>query len=279
MSFLSNAHTHTQYCDGRNTAREMLQAAQGRGFVSLGFSGHGAQGFDAAYAMDGGRQEAYRAELRALQAEEQDVRLWVGLEQDALVSAEQKAKNRLDFDYILGSTHYLCRDFQGVPVAVDGDLGPLKDYTRQTYGGDMLAAVQAYFDAHAAMVLTDRPDVIGHFDLIRKHAKRQQLFDPESAAYRKIALDALEAVSASGCVLEVNTGGMARGYLQEPYPTRELLLAWREMGGVVTLTSDCHSAALMDFAFGPTLAELKKLGYHSLRRLGAGDCLWEDVEC
>ena len=32
MSFLSNAHTHTTYCDGRSTIAEQLAAAQALGF-------------------------------------------------------------------------------------------------------------------------------------------------------------------------------------------------------------------------------------------------------
>ena len=42
MSILnSNAHTHTTFCDGKNTVEEMVQAAIDRNFVSLGFSVHG----------------------------------------------------------------------------------------------------------------------------------------------------------------------------------------------------------------------------------------------
>ena len=37
---LSSPHVHSQFCDGRNTAEEMVLAAISRGFVSLGISGH-----------------------------------------------------------------------------------------------------------------------------------------------------------------------------------------------------------------------------------------------
>ena len=39
----SNLHTHTVLCDGRDTVRHMADRAYGKGFVSLGFSGHGKQ--------------------------------------------------------------------------------------------------------------------------------------------------------------------------------------------------------------------------------------------
>ena len=41
MKFLSNAHTHTTYCDGTATiSRCMVFHAQELKFVSLGFSDH-----------------------------------------------------------------------------------------------------------------------------------------------------------------------------------------------------------------------------------------------
>ncbi len=283
MAFLSNAHTHTGYCDGKNTPEEMIGAAQRLGFVSLGFSGHGDQGFDPLYSMGEGRQEAYLKELRALQAAQlekgEGPRLWVGLEQDGFTPSESKQKNREQFDYLLGSTHYLCQDFHGQSVAVDGDLQCLKAYVEARFAGDMLAMARAYFDAHVEMLRGDRPHIIGHFDLVRKHAERSGLFDAQSPAYRKMALAALQSAFVSGGVLEVNTGGMARGYLRDVYPSRELLGAWREMGGRVTLTSDCHDARHLDFGFPQTLARLKSLGFASLLRLGTGDALWEEVEC
>lgn len=283
MTFLSNAHTHTTYCDGKNTAREMLEAARQRHFLSLGFSGHADQGFDFGYSMSGGRQESYLGELRALQAElrekREQPRLWVGLEQDALVPLARKQRNREQFDYILGSTHYLSADFHGQSVAVDGDVGVLMAYVEEVYAGDMLAMAQAYFDVHVSMLRTDRPDVIGHFDLVRRYATTFHIFDTESVAYQKMALAALESAYASGGVLEVNTGGMARGYISEPFPSKELLLAWREMGGAVTLTSDCHDATLLDYGFEEVLSQLKEWGYKAVLRLGTGEALWEALEC
>ena len=33
-------HTHTTYCDGKNTPREMIEAAMAKGLLRIGFSGH-----------------------------------------------------------------------------------------------------------------------------------------------------------------------------------------------------------------------------------------------
>lgn len=281
MSFLSNAHTHTSFCDGLCTPGEMLAAAKELGFVSLGFSGHADQGFDFAYSMGNGRQEEYRETLRELQAAQRGrgsmPRLWVGLEQDALVPDAWKLENRKRFNYILGSTHYLSTDFHGECVAADGDATLLKDYVEEVFHGDWMAMVQAYFEAHVGMLLSDKPDIIGHFDIVRKHGEGSGLFDGASPAYRRIARDALARAFACGGILEVNTGGMARGYLNEPYPSEELLRNWLDMGGKVTITSDCHDPKLLNYGIEPMMFFLKGLGYRSVMRLGAGDELWDEI--
>ncbi|MBQ6125051.1 MAG: PHP domain-containing protein, partial [Spirochaetales bacterium] len=45
MTTKSNLHTHSLYCDGKNTVEEMIQAAIAAGLESLGFSGHCHTGF------------------------------------------------------------------------------------------------------------------------------------------------------------------------------------------------------------------------------------------
>ena len=41
MKIRSNVHTHTTFCDGKNSVEEMARAAIDLGFVSLGYSIHG----------------------------------------------------------------------------------------------------------------------------------------------------------------------------------------------------------------------------------------------
>ena len=40
ISFPSNLHGHTTYCDGKNRAEEYILAAIEKNFVSVGLSGH-----------------------------------------------------------------------------------------------------------------------------------------------------------------------------------------------------------------------------------------------
>ena len=63
---LKNFHTHTTYCDGKNTAEEMILAAINQGFTVLGFSGHSHTSIDPSYCMTTDETRRYINELKAL---------------------------------------------------------------------------------------------------------------------------------------------------------------------------------------------------------------------
>lgn len=63
---LKNFHTHTTYCDGKNTAEEMILAAINQGFTALGFSGHSHTSIDPSYCMTTDETRRYINELKAL---------------------------------------------------------------------------------------------------------------------------------------------------------------------------------------------------------------------
>lgn len=281
MKYLSNAHTHTTYCDGRSSIAEMIQRANELGFVSLGFSGHAGQGFDPHYSMMDGRQDGYRSELRKLQQENQQrrnsPRIWVGLELDAMAEEHWRRDAYENFDYVIGSTHYLARDYQGECVAVDGDPVLLSQYVADVFGGDGFQVATAYYDIHVNALLRDRPAIIGHFDLVRKYSQSLHLFDEKGSEYRKLSLDALQRAYACGGVLEINTGSIARRYANTPYPSDELLAAWHEMGGDVTITSDCHDARHLDCWFDEAMKLVKASGFERVLMLGTGTELWEEI--
>ena len=68
MKYLQNLHTHTKYCDGKNSAEEMVERAIELGFESLGFSGHAPMpdSIPAAYAMTKEDVPKYIAEIDSL---------------------------------------------------------------------------------------------------------------------------------------------------------------------------------------------------------------------
>ena len=61
-----NYHTHTNFCDGKHTAEEMVKAAIEKGFYRLGFSGHSYTSFDESYCMSEEGTQEYIREITRL---------------------------------------------------------------------------------------------------------------------------------------------------------------------------------------------------------------------
>lgn len=270
---LSSPHVHTQFCDGRSSADEMAQSALRFGFVSLGFSSHAVQDFDMDYAMDEVREKQYIRCIRDLRDRLRgQIRIWLGTERDYFSFAD-----RSRFDYVIGSVHYVpCPDGSKIPV--DGPLDLLKDGINRYFSGDPLRFISVYYDLLGRYCAEYKPDMIAHFDLIQKNNKDGALFNPEDPRYFKLAADAMDR-AIQGCkLLEINTGGMARSHQQAPYPHISLLRYWRQIGGEIVISSDCHEAKDIAFAYPEAERLAKEAGFRHASFLGQASVLWEQAE-
>ena len=101
----TNFHTHTCYCDGKNTPREVVLEAIERGFTVLGFSMHSFLQQDLRVVPSRDRETAYIKEVLALKKEFADkIKIFLGLEQDLYSDAPKS-----DLEYLIGSVHYIKR--------------------------------------------------------------------------------------------------------------------------------------------------------------------------
>ena len=66
MRFPSSVHTHTTFCDGRDTPEAMARAAAEQGLSTLGFSGH-SYAPQEDFGIAPGALPAYIAQIRRLQ--------------------------------------------------------------------------------------------------------------------------------------------------------------------------------------------------------------------
>lgn len=249
---VSNAHTHTSLCDGRDTPAAMAQAAYQLGFKSLGFSGHSFCPADG-YGMAPGQLAQYRREVLALKREYQGrMAVYLGLELDSL--SETPAAGQ--FEYLIGSVHNLLTP-QGHVYPIDSSPAEVADIIAE-FGG-AAAYVQAYFAAVDTMLSSRPVDICGHFDLLGKYNAGGRFFAEDSREYKKTAA----AVLRRHChkqIFEINSGGMCRGYLQRPYPDYWLWEILRDEKAYVMVNSDAHAAAELAFQLAELTARAQAFG-------------------
>ncbi|MCR5807276.1 MAG: histidinol-phosphatase HisJ family protein [Oscillospiraceae bacterium] len=272
---LSSAHVHTTFCDGKTTAEDMAEAAFVKGFVSLGFTSHAPQTFDFAHCIAPGREAGYKAAIRRIQQQYSGrMAVYLGMERDLYSCADTN-----DYDYFIASVHYF-RTPDGSYSGVDAQSDVMRRYVDEYCGGDGLVMASRYFELLRDYVVSTDPAIIGHFDLVRYNNGILHLYDEESPVYRKMALDALHDMRKTHALLEVNTGGVARGYMKAPYPAPFLLKVWKEWGGEVIIDSDCHHKKHIDTGYDMAEELLLSLGYVHVVRLSRDPAkgMWERVK-
>lgn len=267
MRRFCSVHTHSVLCDGKNTLAEMAEAAFAAGAVSFGASGHSHTSlpWDRGCVLPADPAD-YRAEvlrLREAYAGRMDVLL--GIEWDACSPGLPEG-----FDYWIGSVHNLPSPSGERCYCVDYDEERLREACRELAGGDFIALARRYYGAAAEMAAR-RPTILGHLDLITKFNAGNRLFDGDAPRYRAAALEALHAADPHATLLEINTGAMARGYREAPYPAPFLLREWHRMGGRVILTADAHSASAILYGYGRAAALARAAGFtHTVLLTSAG---------
>ena len=240
---LYNFHTHTPYCDGKTTAEEMVQTAIELGLSELGFSGHSYTEFDLVPCMSLEGTEEYKKEINSLKEKYADkIKILLGVEYDYYSTDSLQG-----YDYILGSVHYLLNDgkYNCIDISRDEQIETVNEY----YGGDFYAYIEDYYKTVADLYNKCKCDVIGHFDLIKKYNKDGSLFDVNHPRYKAAWKMAADAIIKTPAVVEVNTGGMARGHVNEPYPSKEIVEYFKQNGKKMIFSSDCHNKDLLLFGY------------------------------
>ena len=83
-------------------------------------------------------------------------------------------------------------------------------------------------------------------------------------------MEALDACCEAGAILEVNTGGVFRGWRSTFYPAPFLLRRAMEKGMRATISADAHCAEALCFGFAAAREMLRCAGFCSVWMLRGG---------
>ncbi len=257
----STYHAHTEFCDGKSSARKMVLAAIARGCPEIGLSSHSPLPYENTWSMKKSDEEKYLQTLESLKKEyEKQIKIYKGLEFDTLSDRPSDK-----YDYVIGSVHHVC--FEGGRYDVDHAAIITRQAILEGFGGDKYKYAECYFEEMARVYELSRCDIIGHFDLLLKFNEHDPIFDTEHPRYVKARDSALERLLATPAVFEVNTGAIHRGYRTAPYPDRAVLERIRAAGKPVVVNSDSHSADTVDFLIDETARELESAGIRCIRSM------------
>ena len=250
MHYLSDFHTHTNLCDGKDSPRRMIETALSLGFSAYGFSGHSVSPFVGTGAMSEENEKKYIEEVLTLKDEYRDrIGIYLGIEQELLSNHPTRP-----YEYVIGSVHVIKTPCGFRPI----DLRPenITDLLAECYGGDFETLAEDYFRHVASIPERMNASVIGHIDLLSKFCDRLPLTFGER--YYAAAFDTVDRLIPYGIPFEINVGAITRGYRTTPYPDTKILSYIKQKGGSIMINGDTHSAA----ALGKYLDMAEALAIH-----------------
>ena len=249
----ANYHTHTTWCDGKDSPRKVIQAAVAKGFEVIGFSSHAMlPESDTDWVLTPEKAPRYLREVRALGEEFKDqIRVLCGVEADYIpggANPDRSTYAAIFPDYIIGSVHFVLAP-DGARVPVDHTPELLADGIREHFEGSAEKFIRAYYRQVREMVEKFDFEIVGHLDLVRKFNAKHPYFDERADWYREEIGKTAAAVAKSGKIAEVNTGAITRGWMDDVYPSEEFRGMLREKGVKFILSADAHAADAIDCAF------------------------------
>ena len=281
-----NLHTHSTFCDGKNTAEEMVLSAIQKGLSVLGFSGHCMHPLnpefykpvDNIWHMPAQRIADYAAEIRRLAKKyEGQIKIQLGFEAEFFCSArygdavpDKASYSSFSPDYLIGSVHFINaadEDFgfytvDNKPEYVEQAL--VRWYKKPDGTIDGKAVVCDYFEAERQMLRRGNFEIMGHPDLIRLRNTVLHFFDENDSWYKEELKLTAKQAAAAGVIAEINTGAIARGMMTDVYPGAQFLEYLKEQGVPVCINSDAHKIENIDFGFDFAGECAKKAGYDEL---------------
>ncbi len=283
MTTKANFHTHTQFCDGKNTAEEMVLAAIDKGFTHLGFSSHCMhplnpeiyKPFDSIWHIPTANIQSYTAEIRRLKEKYADrIQIFLGFEADFFDSpvygtAIPSKASYAEFspDYLIGAVHFVTTDTDF--FTVDHKAEVIKEtlqkyYTRPDGSIDGKKAVCDYFAAEREMLKKGDFDIIAHPDLVRIRNGVLKFFSEEDTWYKDELKATVKEIAKAGVISEINTGAIARGNMDDTYPSQYFLELMHENNVPVCINSDAHTTNGLDAAFDRAAEKARRAGYKEL---------------
>ncbi len=277
---LANYHCHSSFCDGIGEPAAYAEEAIRKGFASFGFTSHAPLPVPNNWTMKREDMAAYLETIAALKEQYRGkLDIYRGLEVDfipGVMGPHDETYRTLGLDYVIGSVHVIPDTETGEYRCVDYTTEEYEHLLSRVFENDITAMVHDYFERVRRMIDAGGFRILAHIDLIRKKNRNNRYYSEEEDWYRKETEETLEKTASAGIMIEMNTGGIARGAMDSPYPGFRTLARACDMGIPIVLNSDAHRPEHIDFWFDEGRRMLYEAGYRKRRVLKKGE--WVDTD-
>jgi histidinol-phosphatase (PHP family) len=221
---------------------EYIESAIDKGLTEIGVSCHNPMpgGYDPEHRMTYEQFiTEYKPGVRRLRKKYAGaITIKFGLEADYYPGTESYVDEFIsqhEFDYVIGSVHYLGAWPQT-------ELIPVPMFERVAVN----ARYEEYFERLGQLAQSGMCDIIAHFDLVKKNGVRPE---DDAGVVNDALRRALQAIRENDLCIEINTSGL-RKKVAEVYPAENILRLAAEYGIPLTTGSDAHKPQDVAADFG-----------------------------
>lgn len=264
----SDMHTHGCYSDGKGNFSDFVRSAENKEIISLGFSDHSPVPIENCWSMKKDLLKDYFDDLNLIKNNAPSkLDIYTGMELDYIPGIDVKKYidfDNLELDYFIGSVHYIYSSILDKYLEVDGPPDQFELLVKEGFNGISENVYKAYYKNVREMVCTYAPVIAAHIDLVTKNNKNNKYFDEQSSCYLAEVDKTLDTIKLYGTILEINAGGMSRGYMDRPYPSEYILKQCIKKEIPVALNSDAHSPDTLTYEFDNIIDYIKKIGIKAI---------------
>lgn len=265
-----NYHTHSNFSDGGKPAENYIQEAIRQGMSDLGFSDHAPMPFKNTFSIQSGNYESYCLEINRLKDVYADkLNIFLGLEIDFIPGMMEDFAGLIhqgNLDYSIGSVHLIGHGNEENLWFTDGPKIETYDSGLQTFfGGDIRKAVKAFYSQTNQMIVSQKFDVIGHFDKVKMH-NQNRYFTEDEKWYVDLVFETLDLIRQNGIIVEVNTRGIYKKRSDSFFPSDFILRRMKELNIPVIISSDAHQPEEIQLLFNEAIEAVSKAGYQEIMR-------------
>jgi histidinol-phosphatase (PHP family) len=266
----SNAHTHSQFCDGNGTLADHVAWAREQGMISVGFSSHAPLPFPSTWCMKTERLSSYLDGIQGLKTTIPDLEIYAGLEVDFIPGMVGPADFSPLLDFTIGSIHFVESLPDGTRWEIDGPHALFLEGYEKIFHSNIRDTLVRYYELTRQMIADSCPTVVGHLDKIKIQNIDGQFFSEQDPWYVEQIRQTLDLIKKSGAIVEVNTRGLYHKKLNDPYPSPWTLRLALEKNIPITINSDAHRPEDLTNHFPEAAALLRGIGFETIHCLHEG---------
>jgi len=248
---------------------DFVRFAIAKGLKKYGFSSHAPLPFHTSWNMNLEDVSAYREEFFRLKNKYSDrIELYLGLEIDyihGIFDVNSNLYSTDDFEYKIGSLHYLDPLPEGGYFSVDGSAAKFQRNLKLIYHNDIKTLVLRYFEIMKEMLMKGGFDIVGHVDKISLNGMLVNGFNIDESWYEQVMDEIMQIVREKGYILEINT----KSFLEKgiTYPDVKFFPIIKTMQIPVILSSDCHYPDKIIEGFDSVYLLMKKAGIDNILQM------------